>query len=155
MRTHLSRVVVLLLAVSLFSGCGRPAKRPASSLTDRDRAALASYEKIRAGLAADDLRAVKRGADELVKNVTPGSPSDQPSPFLEPAKTLAAAAAMDVSRDAFRKLSRPAIALAGDVEGFYVMTSVMTPNSDWLQTKPDVDNPYLGRAMHSIGELRK
>lgn len=155
MRSSFLRVVPFLLAVAFLSGCGKPAPRPASSLTPKDREVLAAYEKIRAALATDDLLLAKRTAGKLAEALKPGSPSDQPSAFLAPAKTLADCTALDNARDVFRTLSQPAIALAGNVAGFYVLTSPLAAGSDWLQTAPEVDNPYLGRAMHTIGDLKK
>lgn len=144
-----------LLALILLSGCGKPAQRPAASLTDKDREVLAAYEKIRQSLASDNMQTATRTAGKLADAVKPGSPTDKPSDFFAPAKTLAACTALDKARDAFRALSRPAIALAGNVAGFYVMTSPMAADSDWLQTTAEVDNPYLGQAMHSTGDLKK
>lgn len=155
MRISLLRVAPFLLALAFLSGCGKPAPRPASSLTPKDREVLAAYEKIRAALASDDLLVAKRTAGKLADAVKPGSPSDKPSVFFAPAKALADCTALDHAREAFAALSRPAIALAGNVAGFYVLTSPMAGGSDWLQTNPEVDNPYLGRALHSMGDLKK
>lgn len=155
MRISFPRVAPLLLALAFLAGCGKPAQRPASFLTPKDREVLAAYEKIRAALASDDLMTAKRTAGKLADAVKPGSPSDKPSDFLAPAKALADCMALDQARDIFRALSRPAIALAGNVAGFYVLTSPLAAQSHWLQTTPEVDNPYFGKAMHSMGDLKK
>ncbi len=149
------RFLSLLVVLALMAGCGRHAQRPASALSENETKALAAYEKIRVALASDNPRNAKRAADELIAAVQSVPASDKSAAFLEPAKGFSKATALDSARDAFRALSRVAIHIAGDVAGFYVMTSPMAADSEWLQTTPDVDNPYLGLALHTTGELKK
>lgn len=149
------RVVPLCVVLALLAGCGKPAHRPASALSAIDHEALAAYESLRVALATDNLRNATRAAGDLLAKAKTAPPSDKAALFLKPAEAIAQCTAIDKARDLFKPLSSVAIALAGDVEGFYVMTSPMGANTDWLQTTPEVDNPYFGKAMHSTGDLKK
>ena len=143
-----------LAAVALLVGCHRAAQRPASVLTDKDHAELASYEKIRYALAHDDQRSARVAASELADATKPSSPNDKPGAIFSGAQAVAQAPALDRARDSFKTLSAAVISRAGDVAGFYVMTCPMTPDGEWLQTDPNVDNPYMGSTMHDCGEVK-
>ena len=139
-----------------LSGCGHRANmRPASSLLPKDRDALNQYEQIRAALAADDFNSAKLAANGLVKLLQPADASTPAPAALAPATGVATAPAMDRARQLFKLLSAKMIPLADGVEGFYVFTSSLPSAGDWIQQKPDADNPYLGRAMHEYGDLKK
>ena len=145
-----------LCVVLAMTGCGHHANtRPASSLSAKDRDTLNQYEQIRAALAADDFNSARLAANGLVKLLQPAD-AKTPSPAaLAPAMSVATAPAMDRARQSFKLLSAKMIPLADGVEGFYVFTSSLPSAGDWLQQKPDADNPYLGPAMHAYGDLKK
>lgn len=152
-----SLVAALLLPAScLLTGCGKPAQRPASVLTEPDRAFLEGYEKVRVALAGDNLSAAKRAADTLASASKPAaSPGAKPSDAYVAARLVADAVTLDSARENFKILSALAIRRAGDVTGYYVMTSPIAPGGDWLQASAKVDNPYLGRATRSFGQIKK
>ena len=150
-----SRLVVgLLLAVLRLGGCG-DGKRPASSLSDADRLALDDYEQIRAALAADNAVAAKKAAAKMVTDLTPADPKAPAPPLLEPAVGVADAIALDTMRQRFETLSDHVVPMASGVEGYYVMRSDLPNTVPWVQRTMDVDNPFFGKAMHQVGELKK
>ena len=137
------------------AGCGHASQRPASSLSERDRTTLNGYEQIRAALATDDLHAAKTAANELAAHLKPADARAPAPAALAPAEGVANAVALDRARQGFARLSTVVIPLAQGVEGFYVMTSPMPSAGDWVQQKPQVDNPYFGKDLHTSGELKK
>ncbi len=160
-RSRVRRLPAVLIVVGLcvtlaVSGCGRRVNtRPASSLSSQDRDALNQYEQIRAALAADDLNSARLAANGLVKLLQPADAKAPAPAALAPAKSVATAPALDRARQLFKGLSAKMIPLADGVEGYYVLTSPLPSAGDWIQQKPDSDNPYLGRAMHEYGDLKK
>ena len=153
---HPILAVAGLCMVLAVAGCGRHANsRPASSLSVKDRDALNQYEQIRAALAADDFNSAKLAANDLVKLLRPADANTPAPAALAPATSVATAAAMDRARQSFKALSAKMIPMADGVEGFYVLTCPMPSAGDWIQQKPDADNPYLGRTMHEYGDLKK
>lgn len=148
---------VFLLAGALLAGlpgCGRHvAHRPASALSENDRTLLARYEDIRAALASDDLRAVKRSGTALTAYLkkTPNVPAEMASQ----ADTIATAVALDRAREAFGPLSAGMAKLAEGVDGYYVFDTPIPAGAMWVQQTNQPDNPYAGKAMHDIGTLRK
>ena len=147
-------VAGLLLAASILGGCGG-GKRPASSLSDADRLALDDYEQIRAALAADNAVAAQKDAAKMVADLTPADPKAPAPPLLEPATALADSLALDTMRQRFEILSDRVVPMVSGVEGYYVMRSDLPNTVPWVQRTPDVDNPFFGKAMHQIGELKK
>ena len=138
------------------SGCSRHADtRPASSLSEQDRAVLDDYEQIRAALAADNLLATHYPASDLVKKLTPTDTKALAPAALAPAAGIMAAPALDRARQIFKRLSAAVIPKASGVEGYYVMTCAMPSAGDWVQRSPNVDNPYFGKDMHDFGDLKK
>ena len=142
---------LLLLALP---GCGRhAASRPASALSENDRTLLDRYEDIRAALAADDLRAVKRtgiAMNAFLKK------EPHPAPELVTAtETIGTAPALDRARAAFEPLSAAMVNLADGVQGYYVFDTPIPAGAGWVQKTAQVDNPYTGKAMHDIGTQRK
>ena len=148
-------VALLLGAVSLaVAGCGHHASRAASSLTEKDRATLAAYEEIRAALVLDDLRTAKHTALNLDKALKPTP--DSPSTPLEVAvQEISVASGLDKARTSFKTLSADVIPLVDGVQGYYVMESPVPDGAEWVQTSPEVDNPYVGKPMRATGSLRK
>lgn len=148
------RGFVYLLVVLLLGGCGG-SKRPASTLSDSDRQALDDYEQIRAALAADDAIAAKKAAAKMVADLTPADSKATPPPLLEPATGVADALALDTMRQRFELLSDRVVPMASGVDGYYIMRSDLPNTVPWVQRSKDVDNPFFGKAMHQIGELKK
>ena len=158
--TPLPRRLVLLFAAGLClllanAGCGHAKGRPASSLSERDRATLDGYEQIRAALANDNLRTAKTAASSLAALLRPADANTPAPAAYTPAEEVGSAIAIDRARQVFKTLSAKVIPLAQGVEGFYVMTCPLPSAGDWVQQKPEVDNPYLGKAIHTFGELKK
>ena len=70
-------------------------------------------------------------------------------------KSIANAVALDAQREAFRGWSKAAIERTNGVEGFYVIHCPLPGCGDWLQRDTNVDNPFMGKAMHDCGEVQK
>jgi hypothetical protein len=152
------RLMVLLVAFtvgSLLAGCGGPAHRPASSLSEHERAVLAAYERIRTGLASDDPREAKLGAAALVAELKKSKAAPSSPALLAQAQALLDARALDSMRELFKPLSASLVPLAEGVAGYYIMTSPPGLGGEWIQRTPDVDNPYMGAVMHTSGSLKK
>jgi hypothetical protein len=97
---------------------------------------LAGYEKVRAALADDNLAAAQAAAAAL-----------------DGAAPLAQARSIGEARKAFRVLSARAVALAAGQPGFYHLHCGMYPGgADWVQTVPEIANPYFGHRMLRCGE---
>ncbi len=142
---------LLLLALP---GCGRHAvSRPASSLSENDRAALDRYEDIRAALATDDLRGVKR-AGTAMNTLLNKAPKPAPE-MVSATETIGSAPALDRARAAFEPLSAEMVKLADGVQGYYIFDTPIPAGAAWIQKTAQADNPYTGHAMHDIGTLRK
>ena len=152
---YVRRRLAALGIVVFLGGCGGHAHRPASTLSDQDRAVLAAYEQLRAGLAGDDPRKAKRGAAALVAQLQKGLPDRSAANLLDEAQAVANAKALDSARELFQPLSASLVPLAAGVDGYYIMTSPPGFGGKWIQQTPDVDNPYLGQVMHSTGSLEK
>lgn len=119
----------LLLAAAVFA---------AGPLDKNAAAFLASYEKVRAALAADDLAAAQSAAQTL-----------------ESAETLAKASSIGDARKAFKVLSGRAVILAKGRPGYYHLFCPMYPGGgDWVQTTKEIANPYFGKAMLRCGEIK-
>ena len=110
---------------------------------------------MRAALAADEPLATKAAANRLASLLQPKDDKAPLSPAVIAARAIAAAPALDRARQQFKILSGMIIPLADGVEGYYVMTCPLPSSGDWVQRSAQADNPYLGRAMHEYGEVRK
>ena len=149
---------LLLLAVAgllcaALPGCGRHS-RAASSLSEKDRTTLSKYEAIRVALVEDDLRAAKRAAKDLGTYLKP-TPESAGTPLDAPLQEIADASVLDKARSGFKTLSTSMVALAGGVEGYYIMESPAPAGAEWVQTIKQVDNPYMGKPMRDLGKLRE
>src|SRR5438270_5994014 len=102
----------------------------AAPLSDADQQFLARYEKVRNGLAADDLGAAKTAAGDL---------GDEGA-------DLAKSSSLKDARAAFEKLSDKAKQLAAGQTGYYVAHCPML-KKDWVQTSEKIANPYWGKEM--------
>jgi hypothetical protein len=143
------------LCLVTLTGCGGPSHRPAAELSERERAVLADYEQIRAGLAQDDAPAARSGAFTLLATLKAGQPDPATKQLIAQTQALLAARALDIERQAFAPLSASLLPVARGVDGYYIMTSPPGMGADWIQRTPEVDNPYMGKVMHSTGTLQK
>lgn len=111
----------------------------ATELTKSQMNFLASYEEIRAALAADNLDDAKRSASKITQS--------------QSAAQLSKATSLNTARVAFKKLSGEAIQITKGREGYYIVNCPMT-GSDWLQTTTIINNPYLGKQMSTCGSIK-
>lgn len=147
---------LLLLPAACSKNTAAPAATAAgAALPEGTRTLLERYEKLRAALAADNLRDAKFHAGQLAAEANKPETPAPAKALAAPAETLAGSARLDNARDAFKLLSAAAIPLAAGAGGFYVINCPMTPNGDWLQTNDKVANPYFGRTMLECGVVKK
>lgn len=110
-----------------------------AALTEADKAYLASYEKLRAALAADNLAEAKAAASHV-----------------EGAEKVAKADNLGDARKAFVAVSAKALALAKGQAGFYHAHCPMYPGGgDWVQTSKEISNPYWGKTMLRCGTIKE
>jgi len=112
------------------------------ALNDQQKAFLRSYENVRAALAADDLGAAKTAASAIKED--------------ENAEALARSASLADAREVFKKLSKRAVHLASDHEGYFIANCQMVKNGEgnWVQTSGKVSNPYFGKSMLTCGSIK-
>ncbi len=129
------------------------------------RSALQAYEEARQALARDEPAAVgapaARAAAALRLAESAGGQLDGPIRELlaegaRIADSLGAARDLAGARSSFGELSRILLLLAnGDpriAEGWHVFECPMTDTfRKWIQPSPDLENPYMGRAMPTCG----
>lgn len=156
-RVRRAAAVCLLLTVTLAAaGCGKHQRsHPLTSLSAPDLEMLRQYESIRSSLAHDDIRAAKRTAATFQTESEAAAAASPNSPVPGAVAKIAAANALEPQREAFRTWSAYVIALTKEVQGFYVIHCPVPGCGDWLQTDPNVDNPYMGKAMRDCGEVEK
>jgi hypothetical protein len=100
---------------------------------------LASYEKVRAALADDNLDAAQVAAKALEGDA---------------AATLVKAESIGEARKAFQQLSGKAVAFAKGQPGFFLAHCPMYPGGgDWVQISAGIANPYFGKSMLRCGEI--
>ncbi len=63
--------------------------------------------------------------------------------------------ALDTMRQRFETLSDQVVPMVRGVDGYYVMTSDLPNSVPWVQRTREVDNPFTGKVLHWMGELRK
>lgn len=148
-------VAVALMATILVSGCSRAPRKATTTLSSEDRAVLTQYEAVRAALAHDDLRRARLAGEKLLKAVEATGVSPAVAKTKLMAKALAESFRIDVSRSAFKEISTALIPLCEGTEGFYVVSSTLVSDGNWIQTTTVIDNPYLGRAMATHGEIKR
>lgn len=124
-------------SMPVMAGHGHQADSP--SLTDAQKQFLASYDVVRAALAADDLAGAKSAATAL---------SDSPA-----AQRITKADSLNTARVAFKKLSEVAVQVAKGHDVYYVFNCPMV-GSDWVQTTKTASNPYVGQKMPTCGVLK-
>ena len=151
---YLRAVAIALFALCTLVGCGG-STRPVLPLSATDKLALDDYEGIRVALAADDARTAKKAAAKMVADLTPADGKAAASPLMAPASAVADAMALDTMRQRFETLSDQVVPMVHGVEGYYVMTSDLPNTVPWVQRTTDVDNPFTGKVLHWMGELKK
>ena len=156
-KPHRHVAVCLLLTVGLAgNGCGKHQRtHPLTSLPTPELEMLRQYESVRSSLAHDDVRAAKRTAANFQKESEATTAANPSSPVSAAVAKIAAATTLEPQREAFRAWSAYVIALTKEVQGFYVIHCPVPGCGDWLQTDPNVDNPYMGKSMRDCGEVEK
>ena len=154
LRSTAYRATAAVLAAWTLAGCGGSA-RPASALSATDKLVLDDYEGIRVALAADDARTAKKAAIKMVTDLKPSDDKAPASPLAAPANAVADAVALDTMRQRFETLSDQIVPMVRGLDGYYVMTSDLPNTVPWVQRTTDVDNPFTGRVLHWMGELKK
>jgi hypothetical protein len=133
-----NRNILSMLTAGTLIWVGSAGFSVAADLSPGDKQFLSGYEKVRTALVAEDLNSAKKAASALGAAGT----------------TLMASQSLEEARAAFAKLSDNAEKLAAGRSGFYVMHCPMV-NKDWVQTTPQVGNPYGGKDMVGCGEIKK
>lgn len=118
----------------------------ASSAHADDASFRERYEAVRVALARDDDDAAGRAARAMV--------SETSGALRGATERLASARDLDARRAAFAQLTERAIE-AGLARGRVVWRCPMAPGRPrWIQARGErADNPYLGRAMSTCGEI--
>jgi len=135
METNYRKLAVLALSALTAAMTTLPLK---ADLSDNDKQFLAQYEKVRAALAADDLKEAKKTAADLKEEGAPIANSDK----------------IATARSEFAKLSDHAIKLAAGQSGYHVVNCPML-KKDWVQTSTNISNPYAGKEMLTCGAIKK
>ena len=144
----------MIAAALLASGCSRISRKAATAISAEDRAVLNQYEFVRVALADDDSRRTRLAAEKLAKAIEAPGVSPGVAKTKTAAKTLADSFRIDVSRAAFKEISAALIPVCDGAEGFFVFSTLLVTDGNWIQTTREVGNPYLGRAMATYGEIK-
>lgn len=148
-----TRWAAVALVFCALAGCGRTP--PASPLSASDKQALDNYENIRAALANDDPKAAKRAAAKMVADLKPADDKAPAPPLLGPAEAVSNALAIDTMRQRFETLSDRVVPMVRGVDGYYVITSDLPNAVPWVQRTKEVDNPFVGKMLHWMGDPMK
>ncbi|MBS0658869.1 MAG: DUF3347 domain-containing protein [Verrucomicrobia bacterium] len=152
MRSVCSLLIALVAVFSLSACGGGKAKKPATSVSAADKNVIAAYEEVREALTQDDLRKARAAGGRLTKAVeAAGVSAALAKAAMAPAKAIAESSRIDNVRGAYKDVSKAIVEVAGEVEGYYVFESPMIVEGLWLQTSPQPSNPYLGRALSTLG----
>lgn len=140
-------------AVAVISAIAIGARLQAS---DAMKAIVGSYLDIQAQLAADKADGVKPAALAIGEQASRMGAAGEG--IVTSAKAVAAAADIKAVRLAFGDLSNAVIA-AGRAEGWKDVPDVKVAycpmaRKFWVQTEPDIRNPYYGKAMLTCGEFK-
>ena len=127
-----------VLAVGILTCFGFSASSAGADLSPADKQFLGVYEKIHGALVADDLGSVKKAAADLGAAGT----------------DLAGSTSLEQARTAFAKLGDKAVKLAAGQPGYFILYCPMV-DKQWVQTSPNVANPYGGKDMVGCGEVKK
>jgi hypothetical protein len=141
MKTKPSRIHPLLtvLAVTLIGWSFAAQSARAHGSEEAMKAFMEPYGKIQVALASDDLPAAQAAAKAL--------------PLDKDAQAIAASKNLDDARTAFKSISKKAIGMSADDEGYYVFKCPMVDDGNWVQTSTKCANPYLGKSMPGCGKM--
>ncbi|HVR27900.1 MAG TPA: efflux RND transporter periplasmic adaptor subunit [Thermoanaerobaculia bacterium] len=155
-------------APSLASAWTRPPVELPAPVVEELRGALDAYEEVRALLAADRREGLDQAAARLAgalraTGVAFGRPATDVGHCLgegvAAAERLGDASDLETARAAFGEVSRFLIAIAAVdprvTLGRHLVECPMTDTFNlWMQTSPEVENPYMGQAMPRCGVER-
>jgi hypothetical protein len=136
----------LLALVALLSLAALRPALGASSQPDL----LASYVKIQAALAADNVKAAQTAANALATEAAAAGQKD----VAAKATAVAKAEKITDARKEFKALSAAIESLAEKRDDLVVMYCPMA-DADWVQAKGSVANPYYGKMMLTCGAPKK
>lgn len=120
-------------------------------------AILASYERVRAALAADDVNSVPASARELETAARAAATTGEHyAGIADGANKLASAADLKAARAAFGEVSQHLVGLlASDkslAKGQHVFECPMVSGyNKWVQPSESLENPYMGKRMLRCG----
>lgn len=120
-------------------------------------AVLASYERVRAALAADDMSSVPASARELETSARAATTTGPYyAAIADGASKLASAGDLTAARAAFGEVSQHLVALlASDTslaKGQHVFECPMVSGyNKWVQPSENLENPYMGKRMLTCG----
>lgn len=154
MRVVLSLLVATAVLCTLAACGGGKVKKPASAVSAADKNVIAQYEEVREALAADDMRKTRAAGDRLLKAISAPGVSAPLAKTNAAAKAISESGRIDTMRGAYKDVCKAVIEIAGDVEGYYVFESPMIVDGRWLQSNPKPNNPFLGRALSTLGDPR-
>lgn len=123
---------------------------------DDARRVLASYETIRAALAADNGRGVAAQARRIAQ-IGASSQNAHLRRAARAGETLATVSASDLPalRRAFGELSRPLVVLLSAtpaLTGYHLFECPMADGyKRWIQRTEQIENPYMGSRMLTCG----
>ena len=138
MKTHLTSVFTIALAM-LAGFLLSPQNLQAHGSEAAMKAYMDPYGKIQVALANDDLTGAQTAAKTL--------------PLDKDAQAIAASSTLDDARKAFKSMSKKAVAMAADDEGYYTFKCPMVEDGYWIQTSTKTNNPYLGKSMPGCGKM--
>lgn len=131
-------------------------------LTPQERVVISDYDAVRSALANDDLATAHNAGAQLLADARENNRIARAAMSLTQADSLAKA------RNAFAAISRQVIKLATGNAGYYrIGCSASMANcpaacepcetlkfSDWIQTSPVVQNPFMGRVHPDCGLVK-
>ncbi len=126
--------------------CPGPTARPGNAepvraQTSPARLVLASYEKVSAALAADNLADARSASRTLVVLGEMAALEE----ISKTARPILQAGDLEKAREAFKKVSAEAVKLASKEDGFYVMNCPTGgKEAVWVQSNREIRNPYNG-----------
>ena len=153
---NLKAITTTLLAAASLLLVNTVRAADSSALTQPAKSVFENYFKIQVELAKDSIKGVDEEASAIAKAVT-GDEKKMLSPEVaKQAETLAKAKDLSAARDAFKPLSTSLIKYlaVNKVQNPYYEVFCPMEKASWLQTKKNVTNPYMGKAMLHCGEIK-
>ncbi len=143
-------LTALALMVPSLQAEPAPALPPDICCTDDGIGLISAYVAVAKALAADDLKSAIDGGEDLGlwAECRGQETLDDAVADLERSRNL------NEARIAFRDISVLVIRLARWFPGYYVMTSPEA-KADWIQTEPEVANPYYGSKNLRNGQIKE